>query len=174
MLIGNPIMRCVLFSGAAQYCRRAKIDKPSGLRGERKMIKLYFENAVTTVTTLALLALLWFIGDSIANRAAIVHWGRRCAILLAFGLVVCCLAAARDGLDETIRNAADGSCAPGIFPLVSAPNIAGCAGALLIAAAAIAAPIAKTQRAREGWFYVMSCGAAAKIATVEIARILLR
>lgn len=138
------------------------------------MIKLYFENAVTTVTTLALLALLWFIGDSIANRAAIFHWGRRCAILLTFGLVVCCLAAARDGLDETIRHAVDGSCAPGIFPLVSAPNIAGCAGALLIAAAAIAAPIAKTQRAREGWFYVMSCGAAAKIATVEIARILLR
>lgn len=138
------------------------------------MIKLYFENAVTTVTTLALFALLWFIGDSIANRAAIFHWGRRCAILLTFGLVVCCLAAARDGLDATIRHAVDGGCAPGIFPLVSVPNIAGCAGALLIVIAAIAAPIAKTQRARAVWFYVMSCGAAVKIATVEIARILLR
>ena len=137
------------------------------------MIKLYFENAVTTVTTLALLALLWFIGDSIANRAAIFHWGRRCAILRTFGLVACCLAA-RDGLDETIRHAVDGGCAPGIFPLVSVPNIAGCAGALLIVVAAIAAPIAKTQRARAVWFYVMSCGAAVKIATVEIARILLR
>ena len=93
--------------------------------------------------------------------------------LLVFGLAVCCFAAARDGLDKTIQHAIDGSCAPGLFPLVSVPTIVGCFGALLIIIAAIATPIAKTQRAREIWFYVMSGGAVLKIVTMEIARIIL-
>lgn len=58
-------------------------------------MKLYFENAVTTVTTLMILALLGFVGWSVLNRANISCWGRRSALLLLFGLVVCCFAAAR-------------------------------------------------------------------------------
>ena len=65
-----------------------------------------------------------------------------------FGLVVCCFAAAMDGLDKTIQHAIDGSCAPGLFPLISLPTIVGCVGALLIIVAAIATPIAKTQEQR--------------------------
>ena len=136
-------------------------------------MKLYFGNAITTVTTLMLLALLGFIGWSVLNRTSIQYWGRRSTILLVFGLVVCCFAAARDGLDKTIQHTIDGSCAPGLFPLVSIPTIVGCVGALLIIIAAIATPIAKTQRAREIWFYVMSGGAVMKIVTMEIARIIL-
>ena len=135
-------------------------------------MKLYFGNAVTTATTLMILILLGFIGYSFFNRANIQYWGRRSAILLVFGLVVCCFAAARDGLDKTIQHAIDGSCAPGLFQLVSAPTIVGCVGALVIVIAAIATPIAKTQRAHEAWFYVMSGGAVLKIAAVEIARII--
>ena len=135
-------------------------------------MKLYFGNTVTTVTTLMILALLGFIGYSAVNHAAISFWGRRSAVLLIFGLVVCCFAAARDGLDKTIQHAIDGSCAPGLFPLVSVPTIVGCIGALLIVVAAIATPIAKTQRAREVWFYIMSGGAVLKIVTMEIARLI--
>lgn len=136
-------------------------------------MKLYFENTVTTVTTLMILALLGFIGYSIFERANIRFWGRRSAAVLIFGLAVCCFAAARDGLDKTIQCTIDGSCAPGIFPLVSVPTVIGCVGALLILVAAIATPIAKTQHARQIWFYVMSGGAAVKILTMEIARVLL-
>ena len=136
------------------------------------MMKLYFGNPVTTATTLMILALLAFIGCSAANHAVISFWGRRSVILLVFGLVVCCFAAARDGLDKTIQHTIDGSCAPGLFPLVSVPTIVGCVGALLIIIAAIATPIAKTQRAREIWFYIMSRGAVLKIVTMEIARII--
>lgn len=136
-------------------------------------MKLYFGNTVTTITTLMILSLLGFIGWSICNCANIQYWGRRSAVLLVFGLVVCCFAAARDGLDKTIQHAIDGSCAPGLFPLISVPNIIGCAGALLIIIAAIATPIAKTQKMREVWFYVMSGGAMLKIVTMEIARIIL-
>lgn len=135
-------------------------------------MKLYFENGVTTTTTLMILALLGFISYSVFNRANIGYWGRRSAILLVFGLVVCCFAAARDGLDKTIQHAIDGSCAPGLFSLVSVPTIVGCFGALLIIIAAIATPIAKTQPAREAWFYVMSGGAVLKIVTMEIARMI--
>ena len=136
-------------------------------------MKLYFGNAVTAATTLMILALLGFIGYSVCSRGSIPYWGRRSAALLVFGLVVCCFAAARDGLDKTIQHAIDGSCAPGLFPLVSVPTIVGCVGALLIIIAAVATPIAKTQRSREVWFYVMSGGAVLKIVTMEIARLIL-
>ena len=137
-------------------------------------MKLYFGNAVTTATTLMILTLLGYIGVSVWNRGNIACWGRRTLLLLVFGLVVCCFAAARDGLDKTIQHAIDGSCTPGLFSLISVPTIVGCVGALLIIVAAIATPIAKTQKVREAWFYVMSSGAVLKIATMEIARIILR
>ena len=136
-------------------------------------MKLYFGNTTTTVTTVMILALLGYIGYSFVNRSSIPYWGRRSLLLLVFGLAVCCFAAARDGLDKTIQNAIDGSCAPGLFQLVSIPTIVGCVGALLIIIAAIATPIAKTQKMREVWFYVMSGGAVLKIVTMEIARIIL-
>ena len=136
-------------------------------------MKLYFGNAITTATTLMLFALLGFISWSILNCTSIQYWGRRSTVLLVFGLVICCFAAARDGLDKTIQHAIDGSCAPGLFPLISVPAIVGCVGALLIIVAAIATPIAKTQKMREVWFYVMSSGAVLKIVTMEIARIIL-
>lgn len=137
------------------------------------MLKLYFGNAVTTATTLMLLILLTFIGCTAANRTNIQYWGRRSAVLLVLGLAVCCFAAARDGLDKTIQHAVDGSCAPGLFPLVSVPTVVGCAGALLIVAAAIATPAARSQHAREIWFYVMSGGVVLKIVTMDLARLLL-
>ena len=137
-------------------------------------MKLYFGSAVTTATTLMILVLLGFIDYSAVNRASIQYWGRRSAILLVFGLVVCCFAAARDGLDKTIQSAIDGSCAPGLFPLISVPTIVGCIGAALIVIAAIATPIARSQQARQVWFYIMSGGAVMKIVTMEIARLLLR
>lgn len=136
-------------------------------------MKLYFENAITTATTLMILVLLGFISWSVVNCSSIQYWGRRSIVLLVFGLVVCCFAAARDGLDKTIQHAIDGSCTPGLFPFVSVPTIVGCVGALLIIIAAIATPIAKTQKMREAWFYVMSSGAVLKIVTMEIARIIL-
>lgn len=137
-------------------------------------MKLYFGSAVTAATTLMILALLGFIGYSAVNHASIQYWGRRSAILLVFGLVVCCFAAARDGLEKTLQSAIDGSCAPGLFPLVSVPTIVGCIGAALIVIAAIATPIARSQQARQVWFYIMSGGAVMKIVTMEIARLLLR
>ena len=137
-------------------------------------MKLYFGNTVTTVTTIMILVLLGFIGESIANQTNINYWGRRSLFLLAYGLVICCFAAARDGLDKTIQNTSDGSCAPGVFPLISIPNLIGCIGAAIIIIAAIATPIAKSQHMRQIWFYVMSGGVMLKILVMEIARIIIR
>ena len=109
-------------------------------------MKLYFGNMVTAVTTIVILVLLGFIGESIANRTNINYWGRRSLFLLVYGLVICCFAAARDGLDKTIQNTIDGSCELGVFSLISIPNLIGCIGAAIIIIAAIATPIAKSQR----------------------------
>ncbi len=136
------------------------------------MIRLYFGNAVTTATTIMILAILVYIGYSVTNSNSVQFWGRRSAIVLVFGLVICCFAAARDGLDKTIQHAIDGSCEPGIFGLISVPTVIGCVGALLIIVAAVATPISKSQHMREIWFYIMSGGALLKILTMEFARII--
>lgn len=99
-------------------------------------MKLYFGNMVTTVTTIMIIALVGFIGYSVWNRNTISYWGCRNLFLLMYGLVICCFAAARDGLDKTIQAAVDGSCIPGIFPLISIPTIVGCIGAAMIIVAA--------------------------------------
>ena len=135
-------------------------------------MKLYFGNTVTTVTTFMILSLAGFVGYSICNRGNINFWGRRSLFVLIYGLVICCFAAARDGLDKTIQYTIDGSCAPGIFSLMSIPNIIGCVGAAIIIIAAIATPLAKSQHMRELWFYVMSGGVVLKVAVVEIARLI--
>lgn len=135
-------------------------------------MKLYFGNTVTTVTTIMLLILVGFIGESIVNRSIINYWGRRSLFLLVYGLTICCFAAARDGLDKTIQNTIDGSCAPGVFSLISIPNLIGCIGAAIIIIAAIATPIAKSQHMRQIWFYVMSGGVMLKIVVMEISRII--
>lgn len=135
-------------------------------------MKLYFRDGVTIATTIMLLLLAGYIIFCIATRKSTEHWGLRSLILLIFGLVVCCFAATRDGLDKTIQNAIDGSCAPGLFQLISIPNIVGCIGALAVIVGIIATPIARSQAAREVWFYVMSSGITLKIVTVEIARII--
>ena len=135
-------------------------------------MKLYFGNMVTTVTTLMIVSLVGFVGYSISNRSNINFWGRRSLFVLAYGLVICCFAAARDGLDKTIQYTIDGSCNPGIFSLVSVPNIIGCVGAAIVMIAAIATPIAKSQHMREIWFYVMFGGVMLKIVVMEIARII--
>lgn len=135
-------------------------------------MKLYFRDGVTIATTVMLILLAGYIIFCIATRKSTEHWGLRSLILLIFGLVVCCFAATRDGLDKTIQNMIDGSCDPGLFQLVSIPNIVGCIGALAVIVGIIATPIARSQAAREVWFYVMSGGITLKIVTVEIARII--
>ena len=136
-------------------------------------MKLYFGNSVTTATTFMIVALLGFVAYAALNRDSRL-WGIRSLILLVFGLVVCCFAAARDGFDKSVQNVIDGSCDPGIFGLSDIPTVIGYIGALLIVVAAIATPIAKTQTAREVWFFVMAGGAVMKILTVEISRIIIR
>ena len=126
---------------------------------------------ISAATAALVLGLLWFIGLSVWNRDSISHWGRRSALLLGCGLVTCCFAAARDGLDRTIQYAVDGSCAPGVFPLVSVPTLVGCIGAGVILIAAAATPIARSQHTRQLWFYVMSAGTVLKIVTIEAARL---
>ena len=75
-------------------------------------------------------------------------------------------------MDKTIQAAVDGSCTPGIFPLISIPTIVGCIGAAVIIVAVVATPIAKSQRMREIWFYVMSSGVMLKVVVMELARII--
>mgnify|MGYP004475145653 FL=1 len=55
--------------------------------------------------------------------------------------------------------------------MVRTAEVRGNLGALLMIISAAAVPFAKSQQTREIWFYIMSGGIAAKILTVEFARI---
>ena len=136
-------------------------------------MKLYFGNWVQTVTTIMLMGLVGFTVYSFVHRDSIMYWGRRTLFLAAYGLLICCFAAGRDGMDKTIQYMIDKSCAPGIFNLLSIPNIIGCVGAAVVIIAGIATLCSQKQSAREVWFFVMSGGAIVKIAVIEVARILL-
>lgn len=137
-------------------------------------MKLYFGNWVTTVTTVLLVTYAGFIVYSFMNRNQIEFWGRRSLFLFAYGLLICCFAATRDGLDKTIQYTIDGSCAPGIFDLVSIPNIVGCIGAAIILISGIIMIFVKSEHFKEILFFTMSSGALLKIITMEIARIVLK
>lgn len=137
-------------------------------------MKLYFGNWVTTVTTVLLVTYAGFIVYSFINRNQVEFWGRRSLFLFAYGLLICCFAATRDGLDKTVQYTIDGSCAPGIFDLVSIPNIVGCIGAAIILISGIILIFVKSQHFKEILFFTMSSGALLKIITMEIARIVLK
>ena len=108
------------------------------------------------------------------NRDNIQFWGRRILILVIYGLVVCCFAAARDGLDITIQNAVEGTAiAGGIFELVSITTIIGCIGAGIIIISSIISLFVKSQNVREILFFIMCAGIILKIVTVEISRIIM-
>ncbi|MDD3183785.1 MAG: hypothetical protein ACOX1S_07610 [Anaerostipes sp.] len=136
-------------------------------------MKLYFENWVQVATTAMLIGFVGFTLYSFMHRDSIELWGRRTLFLSVYGLLICCFAAARDGLDRTIQYSIDKSCEPGIFELISVPNMVGCVGAAIIIIAGLASVFCHKQSAREVLFFVMSGGALLKIAAVEIARILL-
>ena len=136
-------------------------------------MKFYLGNKTAGITTLLLIGLIGWIGYTMKNRAEIRGWGWRVLALFAFGLIVCCFAAARDGLDRTIQCAIDGSCDPGLFPLMSIPTAAGCIGAAVIVLAALAALVSRSQHVREICFAVMSGGMAFKIAVIELSRLII-
>lgn len=137
-------------------------------------MKLYFGNWVSTVTTVLLVTYVGFIVYSFINKNQIEFWGRRSLFVFAYGLLICCFAATRDGLDKTIQYTIDGSCTPGIFHLVSVPNIVGCIGAAIILISGIIMIFAKSQHMRQILFFTMSLGALLKIITMEIARVMLK
>lgn len=135
-------------------------------------MKLYFGNTVSTVTTLMVILMYAGIGYSVYNRANIQFWGRRTLVLAIYGLVICCFAAARDGFDKTVQNAIDGSCARGIFSLISVPIVAAYIGAAAIVLSGIATLFSKNQQFLEICFYIMSGGVTLKVMAIELARII--
>ena len=135
-------------------------------------MKLYFGDKASITTTILVLVTTAFVVESIVNRNNIHVWGRRTAILLILGLYICTMAATRDGLHLTIQHAIDGSCDPGIFPLISVPNILGCVGALVIIVSGVMTPFVRSQNTREILFYMMSGGMGFKVLAVEICRII--
>lgn len=134
-------------------------------------MKLYFGSVVTSVTTLLLIGMFGYIGYSFIHRNEITLWGRRIAVLLAVGLVICIFAASRDNYHMSVQNAIDGSTEVGVFSIHSIQSTANCIIALGIVICGILSIFMKSQDARQVLFFILSLCICMKIGIIEFSRI---
>lgn len=136
-------------------------------------MKLYFGSALKVQTLVLMLALAAFIAVSLARRGSVEHWGRRILILAALGLVVCTLAATRDGYHLSVQNAIDGSVAAGLFTVKSVQSIVCCVCGGVIFLGGLSAVFVHNQTYRYWVFVALSAAFAVKVLTIEASRVIL-
>lgn len=136
-------------------------------------MNLYFTDLTAIVTTLSLIGLLVIFGLLIKYQGKIRRWGLMTLLIDAFGLYICCMAATRDGLHLTIQNAIDQTTVPGIFPLISFPNIAGTIGAVVILVSGIISLFVHNQTKKKILCFTTIGGMVFKIVMVELSRIIM-
>ena len=130
----------------------------------------YFGDALCTLTTLLLMGVIGFMGVTIAYRRRISLWGKRVAILSAWGFTACVFAAASDGYHLSVQASANPDVPPGLFAADTAQSILGSLGGAIAILCALLCLFIRNQKFRKAVFFVISAIIAAKILLVEIAR----
>ena len=136
-------------------------------------MKLYLGSPVRVQSLLLMLALAGFIIASLVRRETVERWGWRILVLAAAGLVLCTLAAARDGYHLSVQNAIDGSVAAGLFNVKSVQSVICCISGGVIVLAGLSALFVPHHTTR-GW----GCGGVSaaftvKVLTIEVSRVIL-
>lgn len=132
---------------------------------------MYFSNGIEIVTTVTLCLLIAYILFHVIKGKSVKCWGRRTALLAAFGLLVCCFAATRDNYHLSVQASFDKSVSAGLFTLQSIQSTLGAIGGGIIALSGICSIFLKKQKTRRILFYLMSVEIIMKIIVVEISRI---
>lgn len=134
-------------------------------------MKLYFGNAITIVTTVLTVGLIVYLISTVLRRESIQFWGRQTLLVFFWGLLVCCLAATRDGYVGSVQYLIDGTMQPGVIGVFSVPGIIAMVCGGLIFLSGLLSIFIHGQNVRQVLYYVMSGSIIAKILTVEITRI---
>ena len=135
-------------------------------------MKLYLGSPVRVQSLLLMLALAGFIIASLVRRETVERWGWR-ILVLAAGLVLCPLAAARDGYHLSVQNAIDGSVAAGLFNVKSVQSVICCISGGVIFLAGLSALFVPHQTYRFWVFAVLSAAFTVKVLTIEVSRVIL-
>lgn len=133
-------------------------------------MNLYFGNFVTTVSTLMVCAVIFYIIYTAVKHKQIEHWGKRIALLALFGLVTCCFVAARDGYYLSVQASLSTAIKAGLFKIDSIQSTLCSIGGAIIAFSSLSSIFIKSQKYRKAMFFVLSLAIALKILIIEISR----
>lgn len=136
-------------------------------------MNLYFGNLLTTISTLLVVGVFIYIGFTISKQKEIKRWGKKVAILVLWGLVVCCFVAVRDGYYLSVQASMDSSIAAGIFTLKSIQSTLCCIGGAIIAFCSISSIFIRKERYWKIIFMILSATMLSKTLIIEISRIIM-
>lgn len=137
-------------------------------------MNLYVGDLVTTMSTLLVVGLWVYVIYMFTQHKKIERWGKWIAILLGYGLIVCCFVATRDGYHLSVQNSIDVSVAGGLFSLASIQSTLCCIGGAIIGLCALGTLVLKKQQHRKIIFFILGCDVIFKTLVIEISRLFLR
>lgn len=130
----------------------------------------YFGNFVTTVSTLMVCAVVFYIIYTAVKQKQIEHWGRRIALLALLGLATCCFVATRDGYYLSVQASFSTAVKAGLFKIDSIQSTLCCIGGAIIAFSSLSSIFIKSQKYRKVMFFVLSAAIVLKTLIIEISR----
>ena len=133
-------------------------------------MNIYFGDFVTTVSTLMVCAVVFYIIYTAVKQKQIEHWGRRIALLALFGLLTCCFVATRDDYYLSVQASFDSAVTAGLFKIDSLQSTLCCIGGAIIAFSSLTSIFIKSQKYRKAMFFVLSAAIILKIIIIEISR----
>ena len=131
------------------------------------MLKLFFGDLLSALTTVVLLAVLTLIVLIAVRRKGIMHWGRRTLVLALAGLILCCLVALRDDYVAALQGRT------GFFPLDSVQIYLAYIGGAVIAFSSLSSIFVRNQKYRKVMFFILSGSIIFKAVLIELSRMLI-
>lgn len=138
---------------------------------EEYRLDLYFGSTLSAVNILLFAVISIFIALQYHGRGRTSGWGSRLLILVSAGLLLCMIAAIRDGYFLSVTAASGGE--GGLFSVDSFQSTLASAGGGLIAIAAGASIFIRNDRYRMNVFFMVSGIFVFKLLLIEASRIMM-
>jgi len=135
-------------------------------------LELYFGSTLSAVSTLLIIAISLYAAFQYNRRKDVSGWGARLLILVASGLLLCIIAAIRDGYVLSVTAAASGG-ETGLFAVDSIQSTIACAAGGVIAIVAGSSLFIRNYKYRRMAFFIVSGLFVFKLILVEASRLLL-
>lgn len=136
-------------------------------------MNLYFGDIISTTSTLLVFGAFIYIGMIVTKQKKIDKWGRKIAVLVLWGLVICCFVAMRDGYHLSVQASMDSNITAGLFTLESIQSTLCCIGGAIIAFCSLSSIFIRKQKYRKIMFMILSATMLLKTLIIELSRLLM-